>query len=480
MIHHSALMPKPASESDDLPGLDDPFFGLLGQPSRQEDLWLGKTVPRYTSYPPATAFQDNFTPGTYRTALELLAPERAISLYMHVPYCKTLCLYCGCHTCATQRHEDVSDYLALMHRELETIALSAPRPRLVSQIHLGGGSPNILSEKDFGLLFGALARRFDLSGCREVAVELDPRQITKAQVRTLAMMGVTRVSLGVQDFNPEVQKAIGREQPFAMVRDACDMLRAAQIEAINFDLIYGLPFQSPTALADTARLAASLSPSRIALFSYAHVPQLKKHQRALEQYIMPGPHASLAMETMARNALCDAGYVEIGMDHFAKPSDSLTRAAQDGRLRRNFQGYTDDTADALLGVGASSIGKATDAYFQNARDLKAYGEAIQAHGLATTRGLKLSGEDRFRAAIIESLMCTMSVNLERVCRQFDYSLAALAPEIQALAPFEEHGIVRREGHKITMILPSRMAVRVIASLFDKTARSGPVVGSRAN
>ena len=480
MIGKSSLRPAELPDFDEGNlDLDDPFIGLLGQKTGRDELWLGKTVPRYTSYPPATAFRDDFTPRMYEDALKALSPEQPVSFYMHVPFCRALCLYCGCNTCATQQHERVTNYMGFVHREIENIALSAERERKISHLHFGGGSPNILSEKDFGLLFGSLARRFDMSGCDEIAMELDPRLVTKAQAKVLGLLGVTRVSLGVQDFDPNVQHIIGRKQSYELVKAACNDLREAGVRNICFDLMYGLPLQSPASLAETARDAVSLRPNRISLFSYAHVPQVKKHQRALEQYILPGPHACVAMESAARHVLREAGYVEVGMDHFALPADPLSIAAVEGRLQRNFQGYSDDKAEVLLGIGASSIGHLPGAYFQNVRSTDDYEAKIRADGFATTRGLVLTGEDRLRAAVIESLMCSMAVNLEKLCRQYNYALTAFTDELEALKPFEEAGLVRRSGYKIFLTTPYRMAVRVIASLFDKTVRQADAPVSRA-
>jgi oxygen-independent coproporphyrinogen-3 oxidase len=459
--------------------LEDPFAGLLGQTSPREDLWLGKPAPRYTSYPPATAFRDDIAPESYSRALSAIAPEEPVSLYLHVPFCKSICLYCGCHTCPTQNHDKVTNYLGSIHRELEHVANTAPRSRRISRIHFGGGSPNIMSEKDMGLMMGALARRFDLSGCDEVAMELDPRLITKAQARTLALLGITRVSLGVQDFVPEVQEAIGRIQSYEMITEACAMLREAGIEKINFDLMYGLPFQSPVSIAETARKAVKLKPDRIALFSYAHVPQVKKHQRALEQYVLPGPALSLALENAARTVLREAAYVEIGIDHFARAHDPLAKAAFAGKIRRNFQGYTDDNAAHILGVGASSIGRAYGNFYQNARDIDDYQQRVSEHNFATTRGLRLTGEDRLRAAIIESLMCTMSVNYETLCHDHHFSPATLAASLEALKPYEEAGIITRKSGRITLSTRHRMAVRVIAACFDKTVRAPDAPVSKA-
>ena len=475
----STLPSEIPSSEEGLLDIDDPFIGLLGQKTGRDELWLGKPVPRYTSYPPATAFKEGVTAREYVAALALLSPEDPVSLYLHVPFCQSLCLYCGCHTCPTQHHERVTNYLGFVLRELQNLGQSSERSRRISHVHFGGGSPNILSEKDFGLVFSLLVRDFDMSTCKEIAVEMDPRLITQAQIKNLALCGVTRVSLGVQDFDPNVQHAIGRPQSFELVREACDMIREEGIREINFDLMYGLPLQSPASVAETARDAVSLLPERIALFSYAHVPQAKKHQKALEQYILPGPYACLAMEEAARNVLREAGYVEVGMDHFALPGDSLAKAAQEGKLRRNFQGYTDDNASALLGVGASSIGSTPAAFFQNARDEKEYMEAIRTHGFATTRGLRLSGEDKLRAEVIETLMCTLSVNLEDVCRKHHFALATFAKEIEDLKPFETCGLIRRSGTTISLAIPHRMAIRVVAAVFDKTVRSIDTPVSRA-
>lgn len=459
--------------------LDDPFIGLLGEGSKREDLWLGKLAPRYTSYPPATAFRDDVTAETYRAALAVLPAEEPVSLYLHIPFCQSLCLYCGCHTVPTQQHERVAHYLDSVKREIENLALTSAQARRVARIHFGGGSPNLLSERDMGMLFGVLARRFDLSSCREIAMELDPRLITRAQARALRLTGVNRVSLGVQDFDPAVQKAIGREQPYEMVADAYELLRQNDIRAINFDLLYGLPIQSPVGMADTARKVAALGPDRISLFSYAHVPQVKKHQRALEQYILPGPYAALALERSARNVFVEHGYREIGMDHFAWPEDSLSAAADRHVLRRNFQGYTDDASTSLLAIGASGIGRTTSRYFQNAKDLSDYQRRIAANGFATARGIALSGEDKLRAAIIESFMCYLSVNLENICREHNYSLSAIGAEIEALKPYEEAGVITRDGYKIALAVPHRMAVRVIASVFDATQRTTNAPASKA-
>jgi len=453
----------------DAPGLDldDPYIGPLGEPKTIESLWLGRAAPRYTSYPSATSFHEGITAQDYASALAVLPQEEPVSLYLHIPFCQSLCLYCGCNSTATQKYERVSHYMDYLHRELELIARSAGTPRKVRQVHFGGGSPNILSEKNLGLLFGILARHYDLGACEEVSMELDPRLITKAQARVLALLGVNRVSLGIQDFDPEVQYAIGRAQSYERVREACDTLRQAGIYAINFDMMYGLPRQTPQSIELTAQEALTLHPSRLALFSYAHMPTFKPHQKALEASVLPDPQTCLTLEQTARQIFVQAGFCEIGIDHFAHSTDPLSLAAKEKTLRRNFQGYTANQAPTLLGIGASAISFLGGNYYQNARKDSSYENALRQNGFATARGLRTSGEDHLRAAIIEQLMCHMTVNLETTCRQHDFSLTVLRPSLEALEPFIQSGLIAKDGYKITLTTPHRMAVRVIASLFDR-------------
>lgn len=464
-----------ALRSLDLPAVADSD----GAPLTPDELWLGKPVPRYTSYPPATLFKDDIVGAHYVEALSALEGTEPLSLYLHVPFCRALCLYCGCNTCATSNDMRLKDYLAATAQEADRVSALIGRKRPLSRLHFGGGSPNMLSERAMDGLFLALDKHFCLSSASEIAMELDPRLVTIGQAALLSACGVTRVSLGVQDFNPAVQKAIGRVQSFALVERAVETLREYGIKHISLDLIYGLPLQTPAGIADTAQLALTLKPDRVALFSYAHVPQAKRHQKALEAFGLPDSYGALAMEQAARAVFREGGYEEIGMDHFAKASDSLVEARDEGRLRRNFQGYTDDSAKALLGLGASAIGSTGSAFFQNERDARAYQDTIWRGRFATVRGLKLTGEDKVRAAIIEELMCTFSCNIETKCREHNYALAALAPEMEALEVFEKAGLVAREGYRIRLTSPHRMAIRVIANVFDSATRAQNIVTSRA-
>ena len=443
------------------------------------DLWLAKPVPRYTSYPPAPTFHVGVTADDYADSLAALAPDATISIYIHIPFCKQLCLFCGCHTTATHKNERVNLYVEALKRELKLLAPLAPRR--VSHLHLGGGTPNILTEAAMDDLFSTLAANFDFSACREIAMEIDARIITRNQVQQMASLGVTRVSMGVQDFQTDVQQAVKREHSYALIEQVYDWLRAVGVQGINFDLMYGLPLQTPTSVADTARQVSLLAPDRVALFSYAHVPQLKRHQQALEEYGLPDKHQLLAMDRAARDVLVGGGYAELGMDHFALMDDSLTKAFHERRLRRNFQGYTDDTSEALLGVGASSIGETYNGYFQNERDTVTYQDILQQGRLPIMRGILRTDADRLRGAIIEELMCYLACDIEAICRHYGTTPEIFAAEFEALKPFENAGIITRDGYTIRLATPHRMAIRVISHVFDRYAATNgkPAVASSA-
>lgn len=443
------------------------------------NLWLGQPAPRYTSFPPATAFHEGVTAHDYAVAIAALTGQEPASLYIHIPFCRELCLYCGCHTSVTHRNERITHYLAALHREMKRLAGLLPVPQQISQIHLGGGTPNILTDRAFKELFAALNSSFDLRTCREIAIELDPRHVSAAQIQTLVDCGVTRVSLGIQDFDGDVQQAIHREQPVALIEQIVGDLKTAGITRINFDLMYGLPRQTPASMEAMAKQVCRLAPDRLALFSYAHLPHIKKHQKALEAYGLPDDVMLLALEGTARDLFESAGYRAIGMDHFAKPHDSLFKALEESRLHRNFQGYTDDPAKTLMGLGTSAISRTPEGYFQNEREEMAYRELVQKGGLATRRGVPLTKEDMLRGDIIETLMCYMTCDLEALCRRHNYPLSGLAAEREALKPFDDAGIIVLDGPVVRLNIPHRMAIRVVAQIFDTTACALPAAASRA-
>ena len=436
-------------------------------------IFAEQAVPRYTSYPTAPHFSGAVGPETYAGWLKALPADATLSLYLHVPYCAKLCLYCGCHTKIVRRRDPVEAYADVLRREIELVADDAGGRRVVS-IHWGGGTPSMLGAERLLELGGDLAAAFDCSNVTEHAIEIDPRQCDRDLVRAMADIGVNRASLGVQEFAPHVQEAIGRVQPFGQVASCVATLREAGITAINFDLMYGLPYQTEGDLRHSIGLADTLAPSRIALFGYAHVPWFKTHQRMIDATALPQAAERLAQAEAAREALISLGYVPIGLDHFARPDDSLARAAAAGRLHRNFQGYTTDQADALIAFGASAIGRLPQGFVQNAPDIGGYTRAIETRTFATVKGYALTGEDERRARVIERLMCDFSVDLDAVARDDDF-----ADAFEALAPLAEDRLVTIEGRRVSVTEEGRPFVRLAAAAFDTYLKQGTARHSRA-
>jgi oxygen-independent coproporphyrinogen-3 oxidase len=419
-----------------------------------------RNVPRYTSYPTAPHFSAAIGPQHYGDWLGALPRAATLSLYIHVPFCTELCFYCGCNTRAVRRREPVEAYAERLIDEIGL--LDGLRGRQLTHLHWGGGTPSILGPQWLETIAATLASRFDLSALKEHAIELDPRRIDRALVRTLQSIGVTRASLGVQDASPHVQQAIGRLQPFDMVERAAGWLREAGIENLNIDLMYGLPAQTVSDVARSAELAASLAPQRLALFGYAHVPWFKTHQKLIDDAALPGLAARLEQAAVAAETLTSLGYQTVGLDHFALPTDELAMAAQEKRLRRNFQGYTTDEADALIPLGASSIGRLPQGFVQNAPDLGGYSRAVAAGRFATVKGLALNDDDRLRATIIERLMCDLELDLDA----FDGGAARFAGEVETLKPLAAEGLLEVEGGRLVVTERGRPYVRIAAAAFD--------------
>ena len=419
-----------------------------------------RNVPRYTSYPTAPHFTADIRPERYAEWLAALPREATLSLYLHVPFCTELCHYCGCNTRAVRKREPIDAYAV---RLIEEIGLLAPLSgRRLTHLHWGGGTPSILGPQWLETIAARLASLFDLSGLKEHAIELDPRRLDRPLVRTLAAIGINRASLGVQDASPHVQQLIGRVQPFEMVERAADWLREAGIENLNIDLMYGLPGQGTREVARSAELAASLSPQRLSLFGYAHVPWFKTHQRLIDDAALPGVEARLQQAQVASETLQSFGYRPIGLDHFALPDDELAIAAAEHRLHRNFQGYTVDDADALIGLGASAIGKLPQGFVQNAPDVAGYARAIDGGRFATVKGLALSDDDRLRGGIIERLMCDLTLDLDTV----EGGAERFADELAALAPLAAEGLLEIDGARVTVTERGRPYVRIAAAAFD--------------
>ncbi len=430
-----------------------------------------RSVPRYTSYPTAPHFDAGVGAAEASRWLGELPVGASLSLYLHVPYCAAICTYCGCNTKAVLREEPLDAYVTTLEAEIDLLA-AATKARKVEHIHWGGGTPSLLGPARLRRLALRLAERFDLSSVREHAIELDPRTVDEALVACLAAIGVNRASLGVQDLNEHVQREIGRVQPYETVARATQLLRGAGIGAINLDLMYGLPRQSEDDVRRTARQAADLAPARLAIFGYAHVPWMKAHQRLIDAAALPGASARLAQADVARRTLEERGYVAVGLDHFARPDDELAIAAGAGGLRRNFQGYTADRADALLPLGASSIGNLPQGFAQNAPDVGGWRRAIEAGRLATVKGYAVSGDDRLRAAAIERLMCDFALDYGALAKAMSGDEAALDDAAGELDALSRDGVVIREGRRLRVVEAGKPFVRLAAAAFDAYLRAG--------
>ncbi|MDO8533440.1 MAG: oxygen-independent coproporphyrinogen III oxidase [Xanthobacteraceae bacterium] len=431
-----------------------------------------QAVPRYTSYPTAPHFSSVVGAQTYASWLSSLPPEAMLSLYIHVPYCSELCFYCGCHTKAVQRRKPIEVYADRLLDEIALVGASIA-PRRVVHLHWGGGTPSILGVERLLEITTKLKEVFDFTAVHEHAIELDPRHVDRPLAGALAAMGVNRASLGVQDFTPHVQEAIGRIQPFGMVEQTIAMLREVGINQVNFDLMYGLPKQTTRDVRRTAELAASLQPQRLAWFGYAHVPWFKIHQRMIDEATLPSPFERLEQAETARETLHKFGYRPIGLDHFALSDDDLAAAQRCGLLRRNFQGYTTSTADALLGFGTSAIGRLPQGFVQNASDVMSYSQAVAAGRFATVKGVALSSEDRLRGHIIERLMCDLCIDLDTIANNVaDGAKIEFDAELTALASFEDEGMVRLDCRRIQVTEKGRPFMRLVAAVFDDYLQQG--------
>jgi oxygen-independent coproporphyrinogen III oxidase len=429
---------------------------------------IGKPVPRYTSYPTAPHFHAGIRETEYAAWLENLPESADLSLYMHIPFCDSLCWFCGCHTRITRRYEPVGLYLGGMIREIRMVAEKVPVRASVSRIHWGGGSPTMLSPDDIRRLGAATRDAFaQKPGC-EFAVEIDPRGLDRARIDALAEIGLTRVSLGVQDFDPEVQWAINREQSFEETQRVAQAFRAHGVKSLNIDAIYGLPHQTEARLLATLDKVVSLDPDRIALFGYAHVPWMKKHQEMIPPEVLPGIEERFTQAESAAWFLLDKGYVRVGIDHFAKPTDALAVAMRRGNLRRNFQGYTVDPADALIGFGASAISSLPDGYAQNEPTTGRYLALISEGKLPVARGVALLDEDRLRRSVIEALMCRMEID-DRILAQStapETLKAEIRSEMDQFREEAKRGWVIRTRDGLIVTEAGRPFLRLIAARFD--------------
>jgi oxygen-independent coproporphyrinogen III oxidase len=425
-----------------------------------------RSVPRYTSYPPANHWGDRLDEADARAALAR-SGARPLSLYVHVPFCRSLCYYCGCNMRVTRRADLVERYLQALELEVEAVAAALPRIPEVVQLHLGGGTPTHLHPDQLRRLIAVLQRRFPWSRGIEASIEIHPSVTTAEQMRTLAELGFNRVSMGVQDFDPAVQQRINRLQTFERTRDLVELSRALGFISVNVDLMYGLPLQTPEGFTRTLDLVEELRPDRVALFGYAHVPSMKKHQRLFQAEELPGPADRLALLELSIQRLLDAGYVHIGLDHFALADDELYRARSQGTLRRNFMGYTTCADSDVLAFGPSAISELGGTYLQNAREVHAWADLLETGHLPVVRGHVMSSDDRARNELIMRLFCDLEVDLGAVRRRHPGELGGgLVEELREIERLEADGLVAREGERIRVTSSGQLLLRTVAAAFD--------------
>ena len=427
--------------------------------------------PRYTSYPTADRFTEAFGPGELIGALRDRSPLQPLSLYVHVPFCNTICYYCACNKVVTKDHGRSAKYIRYLAKEVACLSALVGPGAPVKQLHLGGGTPTFLSGEEMAQLVRVLEDHFAFDGDAQRSIEIDPRSVTGETVASLADFGFNRMSLGVQDFDPDVQRAVNRIQSEADTLAVMSAARLHGFRSLNVDLIYGLPRQTVRGFAVTLDKVVQAAPDRIALYSYAHVPHLFKPQRRINEADLPSPADKLAVLELAIDKLVGSGYVYIGMDHFAKPDDELALAQHAGRLHRNFQGYSTDAECDLLSFGVSAIGKVGSTYSQNLRTLDDYYARLDAGGLPCFRGRQLTADDLCRREVIQSLMCHFTADFAAIEAAHDIAFEqAFAAELDALRPLADDGIVEIAPDRIDVTPRGRLLVRTVAMTFDRFLR----------
>ncbi len=427
--------------------------------------FLDRRVPRYTSYPTAPNFSAGVGAAFQGKSLERLEPAEPVSVYVHIPFCERLCWFCACHTQGTKTLGPVESYIEGLEKELALVARKLPAGVSMGRLHWGGGTPTILPPPLIHRLAEAIRKVFPPAADFDFSVEIDPTMVDAAKIRALAADGLTRASIGIQDFDPKVQAAIGRIQSFEATRHCVDDLRTAGVASLNADLVYGLPHQTEARIEATLARTLELGPDRLALFGYAHVPWASKRQKLIDEAALPDDVARARLASIAARRFVDAGFRRIGIDHFSKPGDALEVAAQSSGLRRNFQGYTDDACMTLIGLGASSISRFADGYVQNAPATAAWRQRVDAGALPGAKGHVLTEEDLLRGRAIEMLMCRFRIDMAELAARFPLTAPLLKPEIAAAA--QRFGALVRADETGLAIEPGGEPVaRVIASAFD--------------
>ena len=432
--------------------------------------------PRYTSYPTADRFFDGVRENQLLEALkrrQLTGSSVPLSLYIHIPFCESLCFYCACNKIITKRHERGTEYLHYLEKEMRLYVKHLGKGQPVSQLHLGGGSPTFLSDDELSWLMSTLQENFHFLPEGEYSIEIDPRTVDGHRLQHLSNLGFNRLSFGVQDFAPEVQQAVHRIQPLDKVAFLMDQARELEFDSINVDLIYGLPKQTLTSFEQTIRQTIALKPDRIALYAYAHLPERFKPQRQIQSAELPEARAKIAMLNMALSLFLSAGYVYVGMDHFALPDDTLAKAKRQGALHRNFQGYTTLPDSDLIALGVSAIGKVGGFYSQNAKTVDAYYSSLDQGHLPVSRGLAMTADDHIRYTVIMAIMCQGRVEFDQIESAYGINFRRyFAHELQALEPLQEDGLVRLEANAVQVTSLGWYFVRGVAMQFDYYLQAG--------
>ncbi|MFK8041271.1 oxygen-independent coproporphyrinogen III oxidase [Congregibacter sp.] len=427
--------------------------------------------PRYTSYPTAPQFSEGFDLTRYRNWQgQEKRHSDPLSLYVHLPFCHDICYYCGCNKVVTRKEGVAARYISELTQELDMQSQLVGKDRPITQMHWGGGTPTYLSDGEVTELMHSLASRFRLldKGYREYSIEIDPRTVSSATIALLKGVGFNRISLGVQDFDEQVQKAVNRIQPYAQVADLVEAVRAHGFRSLSFDLIYGLPYQDHISMAETLRKVISLRPDRIACYNYAHLPERFLPQRAIDRHTLPEPEEKLLLAQMISAALQDAGYRYIGMDHYVLPDDDLAKAQGESRLQRNFQGYSLQLAEDLLGLGVSSISQIGDFYLQNARDLSQYYQMLDDGQLPITKGYMINCEDKLRRRVIMSLICDLHLDIAEVEREFGIDFRIhFHDALEALGQAFDDRLIEFKTDALVVTAAGRPFLRNLCMPFDE-------------
>ncbi|HEY9865266.1 MAG TPA: oxygen-independent coproporphyrinogen III oxidase [Candidatus Obscuribacterales bacterium] len=428
----------------------------------------GNAVPRYTSYPPATELKDGFTPLDWEFSLtESNQRQSPLSLYFHIPFCQTACYFCGCNVIVSNNKNAAKTYIEYLSKEIEFTSSFIDTRRPVTQLHWGGGTPNYLSLEQVDYLWETINKQFIFDDKAEISIEINPRYVDRNYIFFLKQMGFNRISFGIQDFNPQVQAAVNRVQPEALLFDVMDWIKEAGFESVNVDLIYGLPYQTLSSFKETIKKTIKLDPDRIAIFNFAYVPWMKPVQKNIPESALPQPHEKLEIWQMSIQELTNNGYVFIGMDHFAKPNDELAIAQRNSSLKRNFQGYTTQPEAELYGFGLTSISMLEDTYAQNYKRLKEYYQAIDQGILPVSKGFKLSKDDIIRRDVIMQIMSSFYLDKSQIEAKYHLDFDSyFAPELIAMRPLIADGLVQSNYDSIVVTNLGRLLVRNIAFLFD--------------